>query len=125
MSECLRFTDKNFQQEVLDSKVPVFVDFWGSWCPPCKMMEPIIDQLAKHFEGVIKVGKLNIDQNPAIRSKFNVSAAPTLALFKDAQILQRLVGARGKKQLVEMIETALEAQNTKSPPALDCNNPTK
>lgn len=110
MSECLRFTDKNFKEEVLDSELPVFVDFWGSWCPPCKMVEPVMDELAKHFDGKIKVGKLNVDQNPATRSMFNIAGAPTFILFKDSKVLERIVGARSKKQLLELIETSLKSQ---------------
>lgn len=107
MSECLRFTDKNFKQEVLDDELPVFVEFWGSWCPPCQMVEPIMDELAELLDGKVKVGKLNVDQNPATRSMFNISAAPTFIIFKDGQVLERVIGARGKKQLLELIKTAL------------------
>jgi thioredoxin 1 len=113
MNECLRFTDKNFKQEVLDSELPVFVDFWGSWCPPCKMVEPIMDDLASQLAGTIKVGKLNIDRNPATRSMFNIGGAPTFILFKNGRVLERIVGARSKKQLLEMIETALKSQPSK------------
>ena len=112
MSECLRFTDKNFRDEVLDSKSPVFVDFWGSWCPPCKMIEPVMNELAKHFDGKIKIGKLNVDQNPATRSDLNIGGAPTFILFKDGEELTRIVGARSKKQLLELIETALNTQSS-------------
>ena len=112
MSECLKFTDKNFKDEVLGSESPVFVDFWGSWCPPCKMVEPVMNELAEYFDGTIKVGKLNVDQNPATRSDFNIGGAPTFILFKDGEVLTRVVGARSKKQLLELIETAL---NSKSP----------
>jgi len=107
MSECLRFTDKNFKEEVLDSESPVFVDFWASWCPPCKMVEPVMEELAKHFDGKIKVGKINVDQNPATRSDFDIGGAPTFILFKGSEVLVRAIGARSKKQLLELIETAL------------------
>lgn len=111
MSECLKFTDKNFKQEVLDSESPVFVDFWGSWCPPCKMVEPVMDELAKQFDGKIKVGKLNVDQNPATRSDFNIGGAPTFILFKGGEVLTRIVGARSKKQLLASIDAALKPQS--------------
>jgi thioredoxin 1 len=114
MSECLKFTDKNFKEEVLDSESPVFVDFWGSWCPPCKMVEPVMDELAEHFDGEIKVGKLNVDQNPLTRSDFNIAAAPTFILFRGGKVLTRIIGARSTKQLLGLIETAL---NSKSPPS--------
>lgn len=113
-SECLRFTDKTFKKEVLESNLPVFVDFWGSWCPPCKMVEPIMDELANRFNGKIKVGKLNVDQNPQTRSMFDIGGAPTFILFKNGQVLERIVGARSKKQLVEFIENALKSQSSKT-----------
>ena len=106
MGESLRFTDKNFRQQVLDSEIPVFVDFWGSWCPPCKMVEPVIVELAEEFEGKIKVGKLNVDQNPATRAMYEIAGVPTFMLFKNGEVLFRVVGVRGKKQLVELIEGA-------------------
>ncbi|MBE0534389.1 MAG: thioredoxin [Phycisphaerae bacterium] len=107
MSACLRLTDDNFLEEVLDAEVPVLVDFWGSWCPPCKMMEPVVDALAETFAGVLKVGKLNVDRNPATRSQFEVSAAPTFILFQDGEVSMRAIGARSHKQLVELINRAL------------------
>ena len=113
-SECLRFTDKTFKKEVLESNLPVFVDFWGSWCPPCKMVEPIMDELANRFNGKIKVGKLNVDQNPQTRSMFDIGGAPTFILFKNGQVLERIVGARSKKQLVEFIENALKSQSSRT-----------
>lgn len=107
MNECLRLTDKNFKEEVLESKIPVFVDFWGSWCPPCKMLEPVIDSLAHDLVGKVKVGKLNVDQNPQMRSMFEVAAAPTFIVFKYGKVISRAIGAKSKKQLLEMIETTL------------------
>ena len=115
MSECLRLTDKNFEKEVIESKLPVFVDFWGSWCPPCKMIEPIIDQLAQEFHGIVKVGKLNVDQNSEVRSMFNIVAAPTFILFKERKILQRVIGARSKKQLMRIMQAALVSGKPKRP----------
>jgi len=109
----VRFTDRNFKQEVLNSELPVLVDFWGSWCPPCKMVEPVIDELASQLNGIIKVGKLNVDQNPATRSTFEVSAAPTFILFKNGQVVQRIIGACAKKQLLRMIETSSGFQEPK------------
>ena len=115
MSECLRLTDKNFEKEVIESTLPVFVDFWGSWCPPCKMIEPIMDQLAQEFNGIVKVGKLNVDQNPEVRSMFNIAAAPTFILFKEGKILQRVIGSRSKKQLKQIIQTALVSEKPRRP----------
>ena len=114
MSECLKLTDKNFQQEVLDSELPVFVDFWGSWCPPCKMIEPLIAQLAEELVGEVKVCKLNIDQNPSIRSLYSISAAPTFIVFDKGEVVSRAIGSKSKKQLLNMIETAIGATKVKT-----------
>ncbi len=115
MSECLRLTDNNFEKEVIESKLHVFVDFWGSWCPPCKMAEPVVNKLANEFAGKVKVGKLNIDQNPATRSKFEIAAAPTFILFKKGKALERVVGSRSKNQLTQMIENSLASLKANRP----------
>ncbi|MDD5454373.1 MAG: thioredoxin [Candidatus Ratteibacteria bacterium] len=106
MSKDIKFTDANFEKEVLQSNIPVFVDFWASWCPPCKMIEPVIEELAEELDGKIKVGKLNIDQNPKTSAMFQIAGAPTLMLLKEGKILMREVGARSKQQLLEMIKKA-------------------
>jgi thioredoxin 1 len=106
MRKNIRFTDANFNKEVIECKIPVLVDFWGSWCPPCKMVESVIDELAEELDGKVKVGKLNIDQNPKTSAMFNISGAPTFILFKKDEILRREVGARSKQQLLEMIKEA-------------------
>lgn len=115
MSECLIFTDEDFRQEVFGSSLPVFVDFWGSWCAPCKMMEPVMEELAKEFAGKVKVGKLNVDQNPATRSGFEIVAAPTFILFKDGKILKRAIGSQSRKQLVRMITKSLGSVQAEQP----------
>ena len=113
MNKSFRFTDENFSREVLDSELPVLVDFWGSWCPPCKMIEPVVNKLANEFAGKVKVGKLNIDQNPATRSKFEITAAPTFILFEKGKILERVIGSRSKKQLTQMFENSLASLKAK------------
>lgn len=115
MSECLVFTDENFRQKVFGSSLPVFVDFWGSWCPPCKMMEPVMEELAQEFAGKVTVGKLNVDQNPATRLGFGISAAPTFILFKDGKILKRAIGSQSRKQLVRMITKSLGSVGAEQP----------
>lgn len=112
--DCVKLTDKNFKAEVLESKIPVFVDFWGSWCPPCKMIAPIIDELAEQFLGIMKVGKLNVDQNPGMRSAFGVSAAPTFIIFNEGKVAKRASGAHSRKQLIRMIESTLLSRKSKS-----------
>lgn len=103
MSKSIRFTDANFKKEVINSKIPVLVDFWASWCPPCKMVEPIIERLAEELNGKIKVGKVNIDQNPRLSAMFNISGAPTFIFFKNGQEIRREVGVRSRKQLLKMV----------------------
>ena len=119
----LRLTDKNFETEVVNSQLPVFVDFWGSWCPPCKMVEPIIEQLAEELDGRIKVAKLNVDQNPGVRAKFGIAGAPRFGVFNKGKCLKKAIGAHSKNQLIKFIDSALEqtpampAQPIKSVPA--------
>ncbi len=99
--------DKNFSLEVLQSNLPVLVDFWATWCGPCKSIAPIIDELAKEYTGKVKVAKLNVDENPATPSQYGVRGIPTLILFKGGKILEQVVGAVPKTRLVSIIEKAL------------------
>lgn len=103
-------TDKNFNEMVLESDKPVLVDFWASWCPPCKMTEPIIKEVAQDLEGKIEVFKINVDQNPQSRAKFNIMGVPAFVLFKDGKELIRKVGAQSKKQLMSMVEQGLSGK---------------
>jgi len=100
----VKFTDLNFEKEVLQSDRPVLVDLWAEWCGPCRMMDPIIDELVtdEKFKG-IKIGKLNIDENPQTASKYGVMSIPTLILFKNGEEVKRLVGARGKEEIMKEI----------------------
>src|SRR4030042_753191 len=104
MSQALRLTDHNFEQEVLHSEVPVLVDFWASWCLPCKAVEPILDELALEYDGKLKIGKLNVDQNPRTRGRYEIKGVPTFILFNSGQVIQHKVGAQSKGQLKGMIE---------------------
>lgn len=103
----LAFGDANFETEVLQSPIPVLVDFWASWCAPCKAIAPIIDTIAQDYDGKIKVGKVNVDDNPATPSKYGIRGIPTIMLFKDGKLLDQVVGAVPKAQLEALINKAL------------------
>ncbi len=106
MSEIV-LTDANFSDEVLKSAVPVLVDFWAVWCGPCQMISPVISEIATELAGKIKVGKLNVDENPEKSSEFGVSAIPTLLIFKDGKVVKKIVGFSGKPKLVAEINSVL------------------
>jgi len=99
----ITLTSENFKQEVLDSEKPVLVDFWASWCGPCRMIAPIIDQIAEEHEE-FKVAKVDIDAQPEIASQFNVVSIPTLIVFRDGQPAEKAVGARPKAQILALME---------------------
>jgi thioredoxin 1 len=101
------FTDDNFQNEVLASKDPVLVDFWAAWCGPCRAIGPLVDQLAAEYKGKLKVGKLDIDAHQNVPQKYDVMSIPTLLLFKDGQVADRIVGAVPKSQLDAMVKRAI------------------
>lgn len=100
----LEFTDANFQSEVLDSPLPVLVDFWAPWCGPCRMLTPVIEQLAKDYAGRAKVGKVDIDENAATATKYNIRGVPTLLLFNLGQVMEQHVGASPKETIVKMLD---------------------
>jgi thioredoxin 1 len=103
----LAFTDNNFDSEVLNSDVPVVVDFYADWCGPCKMMAPVIDQLSTQYEGKAKVGKLNVDENGTTAQKYRVMSIPTLLIIKGGQVVDTVVGAVPKQQLEAKINSVL------------------
>ena len=101
------FSDADFQTEVLDSELPVLVDFWAPWCGPCRMVTPIVEELAEEYAGRVVIGKMNTDENPTVPGQFKIMSIPTLLLFKDGQIVAKSIGARPKQALAEMIDGAL------------------
>ena len=103
----LDFTDATFDKDVLNSDVPVLVDFWAEWCGPCRMMTPTVDAIANDYAGKVKVGKVNVDENGGTAMRYNVRGIPTLLLFKGGQIVEQKVGAVGKPELQKMIEAHL------------------
>ena len=102
----MRISDADFTQNVLQSDIPVLVDFWASWCPPCKMTEPMIDKLAKEYEGKVKIAKLNVDQNPNIAARYGIKGVPTFILFRANEIVDRKVAAQSERQMRRMLDLA-------------------
>ncbi len=100
-------SDATFESDVLKSETPVLVDFWAEWCGPCKMIGPVLEDLAKDMEGKLKIAKVNIDENPMAPSKYGVRGIPTLILFKGGQIVDTKVGAMPKSQLEQWLKTAV------------------
>ena len=98
MSAAVQVTDASFKQEVLDSEVPVLVDFWAPWCGPCRMVAPVVDEIAQQYDGQIKVVKLNTDENPNVASQYGIRSIPTLMIFKGGQRVDMVVGAVPKRR---------------------------
>lgn len=96
-------TDQSFENEVLEANVPVLVDFWAEWCPPCRLLEPIVEELAQSYQGRLKVVKINTDDHQLVASNYYVSGMPTLLLFKDGQVAEQLAGAVPKRKLEDML----------------------
>ncbi|MEK7083974.1 MAG: thioredoxin [Patescibacteria group bacterium] len=101
----LILTDANFDKEVLQSPVPVLVDFWAPWCGPCQVMGPVVEQIAKELEGKnVKIAKLNVDDNPVVAGKYNVLSIPTFLVFKGGQMVEQMIGGVPKDRLKGMVE---------------------
>lgn len=99
MGNAAEFTDAGFDSDVLQSDHPVLVDFWAPWCGPCRQIAPLIDELAKQFAGSVKIGKVNVDENPALSTQYGINAIPTLLLFKNGQIVERFQGVPPRTRL--------------------------
>ncbi|MCL5031558.1 MAG: thioredoxin [Bacteroidetes bacterium] len=107
MMKPITITDDNFETEVLKSDRPVLIDFWATWCGPCRMIAPIVEELANEYEGKVKIGKLDVDENQQTSIKFGVRSIPTLLLFKDGKIKDTIIGAVPKSHLVQKLNSAL------------------
>ncbi|WP_373525163.1 thioredoxin [Nostoc sp.] len=107
MSTATQVTDSSFKQEVLDSEVPVLVDFWAPWCGPCRMVAPVVDEISEQFKGQIKVVKVNTDENPNVASQYGIRSIPTLMIFKGGQKVDMVVGAVPKTTLASTLEKYL------------------
>jgi thioredoxin 1 len=100
----LHLTDSNFKKEVLESDIPVLVDFWATWCGPCKMIAPVVEELAKEYAGKVKIGKLDVEESPKAASQYGVMSIPTLIFFKSGKVMDQVVGALNRPDLKKKIE---------------------
>jgi len=103
----LTFTDQTWEKDVLNAEVPVLVDFWAEWCGPCRMMSPTIDSIADDYNGRVKVGKLNVDENGGTAMRYNIRGIPTLLVFKGGQVVAQKVGAVGKTDVTSLLDSHL------------------
>ena len=103
----VEITDTNFESEVLNSSVPVLIDFWAAWCGPCRALAPTVEAVADQYQGRVKVGKLDVDANGGTSSRFNIRGIPTLLLFKDGQVKEQIVGAVGKEVITKALDKHL------------------
>jgi len=99
----IELNDTNFQQEVLNSDTPVLVDFWAVWCGPCRMVAPVVEEIAKEYNGKLKVGKVDVDNNPEVSMKFGIRSIPTLMVFKGGQVVEQIIGAMPKRNLLDKV----------------------
>ena len=100
----IKLTDQNFEQEVLRADLPVLVDFWASWCGPCRMLAPVIAEIAEEYAGKVKVGKVNVDEQPNLANRYGIASIPTVMLFKNGEVVNTSLGYRPKNDLETMLQ---------------------
>jgi thioredoxin 1 len=105
--KAVELTEETFEQEVLKATMPVLIDFWAAWCGPCKMIAPIVEELATEYEGKLKIGKVDVDNNQKIAMQYGIRSIPTLLIFKGGKVVEQIVGAAPKKTLVEKLSKHL------------------
>jgi thioredoxin 1 len=105
----IEITDANFDQEVLKSDKPVLIDFWAVWCGPCKMVAPVVEEIASEYDGKLKVGKIDVDSNPEVSMKFGIRSIPTLMVFKGGKVVEQIIGAVPKRNVVDKLMPHLGA----------------
>ncbi|MBN1521653.1 MAG: thioredoxin [Candidatus Aureabacteria bacterium] len=106
-NDALRITDENFQTEVLESRTPCLVDFWAEWCRPCLMIAPAVEEIAREYQGKVKIAKVNVDEAGHVSSDYGIMSIPTLAVFKDGELVDKMVGASSKSAIEEFIKPHL------------------
>ena len=110
MSKIISLNEQSWKNEVTNSELPVIVDFWAEWCAPCRMMAPVLEEISKEYKGKIKVGKLNVDENPTVAGEYRVMGIPTLLFFRSGKLVDKVVGVVPKKALQDKIETIIKEE---------------
>ena len=103
----LVFTDSNFNEEVVSSELPSLVDFWAEWCAPCKSIAPAVEELAKEYQSKVKIGKLNVDENPKTATQYGIRGIPTLLLFKEGKVVKQVVGVKSKVEIQKVLDNII------------------